>query len=117
MSVSQKQERPMYNPGSFSDVFNTDLGQRLWAYLNEHDNIIRMDTATFLERPAVEPLSPGLLATFGEPVRQDRIKQCIGNMIRQIVEPRGYQIDRQNVRIPPDRGNMFTSATRYKQSA
>jgi hypothetical protein len=38
-------------------------------------------------------------------------------MIRQIVEPRGYQIDRQNVRIPPDRGNMFTSATRYKQSA
>ena len=30
-------------------------------------------------------------------------------MIRQIVEPLGYRIDRQNVRI---RGNMFTSATR-----
>ena len=51
----------MYNPGSFSDVFNTDLGRRLWAYLNEHDNIIRMDTATFLERPAAEPLSPACL--------------------------------------------------------
>jgi len=77
---------------------------------------IRMETATFLERPAAEPLSPGLLAAFGDEVRRDRIKQCIGNMIRQIIEPRGYRIDRQNVRIPADRGNMFTSATRYKLS-
>lgn len=107
----------MYVPGSFSDVFNTQLGQHLWTYLNEHDNIIRIETATFLERPAAEPLSPGLLATFGDAVRDNRIKQCIGNMIRQIIERRGYQIDRQNVRIPSDRGNMFTSATRYKQSA
>jgi hypothetical protein len=105
-----------YNPGSFSDVFNTEMGQRLWAYLNQQDNILRMETATFLERPAAEPLSPGLLATFGDAVRQDRIKQCIGNMIRQIIEPRGYQIDRQNVRIPADH-NMFSSATRYKPNA
>jgi hypothetical protein len=103
----------MYSPGSFSDVFNTEFGQRLWAYLNEHDNIVRMETATYLQRPAAEPLSPGLIAIFGDEVRRDRIKQCIGNMIRQIVEPRGYQIDRQNVRI---RDNMFTSATRYKRT-
>jgi hypothetical protein len=57
------------------------------------------------------------LATFGDEVRADRIKQCIGNMIRQVMEPRGYRIDRQNVRIPANRGNMFTSATRYKLSA
>jgi hypothetical protein len=103
-----------YSPGSFSDVFNTKLGQSLWTYLNEHDNIIRMETATFLKRPAAEPLSEGLLRTFGDAVRADRIKQCIGNMIRQILEPRGCQIDRQNVRISADH-NMFTSATRYKR--
>jgi hypothetical protein len=112
-----------YNPGSFSDVFNTPMGKRLWAYLNEHENLIRMETATFLGRPAAEPLSPGLLATFGDevkppqnPKKHDRIKQCIGNMIRQILEPRGYQIDRQNVRIDKVPRQMFTSATRYKLS-
>jgi hypothetical protein len=106
----------MYNPGSFSDVFNADIGPRLWAYLNEHDAVQLMDCATYLGKPAAQPLSPGLLATFGETVRQDRIKQCIGHMIRQIVEPRGYQIDRQNVRIG-DPDNMFTTATRYKPRA
>src|SRR5260221_8954488 len=118
MSVSRRvKEHSMteYSPGSFSDVFSTKMGQRLWAYLNGHDNIVRMETASFLERPAAEPLSPGLLQKFGDEVRADRIKQCIGNMIRQILEPRGYQIDRQNVRISAEH-NMFTSATRYKRS-
>ena len=103
-----------YIPGSFSDVFKTSLGQRLWDFLNEHDNLIRMETATYLGRPAAEALGPNLLATFGDEVRVDRIKQLIGNMIRQIIEPRGYQMDRQNVRVPPDRKDLFTSGTRYR---
>ena len=105
-----------YNAGSFSDVANTTLGQKLWEYLNSHESIIRMETATYLDRPAAEALCPDLLKTFGDEVRQDRIKQMIGNMIRQIIEPRGYQIDRQNVRVPPNRKDLFTSATRYKLS-
>jgi len=103
-----------YRPGSFSDVFNTQLGQELWTFLNKPDNVVRMETATYLARPAAEPLAPGLLSQFGAAVRNDRIKQMIGNMIRQIIEPLGYHIDRQNVRIPPDRKELFTSATRYK---
>jgi hypothetical protein len=105
-----------YDPGSFSDLFHTPMGQALWAYLNEHDNLIRMDTATFLGRPAAEPLSPGLIAKFGDQVKQPRIKQFIGHMIRQILERRAYRIDRQNVRIRKIEWQMFTSATRYKLS-
>jgi hypothetical protein len=101
-----------YVPGSFSDVFGTELGQALWAFLNERENIVRMETATYLKCPAVEALTPGLLERFGDAVRKDRIKQCIGNMIRQIMESRGYQLDRQNVRIAD---NLFASATRYRQ--
>jgi hypothetical protein len=84
----------------------------LWQFLNDHDNLIRMETATYLERPAVEPLSPGLLARFGDEVREDRVKQMIGRMVRQVIEPGGYRIDRQNVRISKA-ANMFVSGTRY----
>jgi hypothetical protein len=103
-----------YDAGSFGDVARSEMGQSLWAFLNERDNIIRMETATFLGRPAVEPLSPKLLERFGNEVRRDRVKQCLGHMVRQILEARGYQLDRQNVRIVGD--NMFASGTRYKSA-
>jgi hypothetical protein len=101
-----------FEAGTFRELADTQMGRDLWAFLNEQDNIIRMETATYLERPAVEPLSPGLLTRFGAGVRQDRTKQMIGRMVRQIIEPRGYRIDQQNVRISRE-DNMFASGTRY----
>jgi hypothetical protein len=101
-----------FDAGTFRELANSALGRDLWAFLNQPDNLIRMETATYLERPAVEPLSPGLLQRFGDEVRQDRAKQMIGRMIRQIIEPRGYRIDRQNARIPRP-SNIFASGTRY----
>jgi hypothetical protein len=103
---------PNFDAGTFRELANSAFGQSLWAFLNERDNLIRMETATYLGRPAVEPLSPGLLERFGEDARQDRAKQMIGRMARQILEERGYRIDRQNVRIPAP-ANMFASGTRY----
>jgi hypothetical protein len=91
---------------------NTTLKQALWEYLHEPDNLIRLETATYLRRPAVEPLSPGLLSRFGDEVRQDQVKQGIGRMVREIMEARGYRIDRQGGRITRG-GNMFASGTRY----
>jgi hypothetical protein len=105
-----------FDAGSFGDVFNADLGQELWDFLNENDNVIRMQTAAYLKRPSVEPLSPWLLQRFGDAVRQDRIKQTIGRMVRQILEHHGYRIDQQNVKITQNK-NMFTSGTRYQEAA
>jgi hypothetical protein len=104
--------RPAFDAGTFRELAESELGLALWAFLNERDNLIRMETATYLERPAVQPLSPGLLTRFGEEVRQDRIKQMIGRMARQVMESSGYRIDRQNVRIPAE-ANIFSSGTRY----
>jgi hypothetical protein len=103
---------PAFDAGSFRELAESELGLALWAFLNAGDNLIRMETATYLERPAVQPLSPGLLVRFGEEVRQDRIKQMIGRMARQVMESHGYRIDRQNVRIPAE-ANVFSSGTRY----
>ena len=74
-----------------------------------------METATYLSRPAVEPLSPYLVKRFGDQVREDRIKQMTGHMVRQVIESRAYRVDRNNVRINRA-GNIFVSGTRYTPS-
>jgi hypothetical protein len=91
----------------------TPLGREIWDFLKRPDNVVRMDTATLLERAAVEPLAPGLARRFGREIAQDRLKQMIGHMTRQIMEALGYEIDRQGVLIR--RECMFTTATRYRR--
>jgi hypothetical protein len=104
-----------YEPQNFSDLYSTPLGPALWNFLNQPDNVIRMETASFLGRPAVEPLSTGLLEEFGSEIAQDRTKQMIGHMVRQIMEPLGYTIEQQGVRIV--RNRVFSTGTRYVKLA
>lgn len=101
-----------YSPDRFGSTYETEHGEEMFAFLNEEPNIIRMETATYLSRPALEPLSPFLLERFGERIREDRIKQMLGHMVRQIMEQRGYRLDQTGVQITRD-GNMFSRATRY----
>ncbi|MBZ9795595.1 hypothetical protein [Mesorhizobium sp. ES1-4] len=101
-----------YRPQNFRDLAETDLGRAIWSYLKEHDNQIRMETATLLERAAVEPLAAGLVAEFGEDISDDRTKQMIGHMVRQVMEALGYEIARTALRIT--RPSLFTSGTTYR---
>lgn len=101
-----------YDAQNFRDLAETPAGQSVWAFMTRPDNVVRMETATFLERAAVEPLAPGLLKEFGPEIAQDRLKQMIGHMARQIMEALGYQMDRQGLRIT--RKSLFTTATRYR---
>ena len=101
-----------YNPDRFRSTFETENGDEIWAFLNEHDNILRMETATYLSRPALEPLSPELLKKFGDAITEDRTKQMVGHMTRQIMERLGYRLDQNGVRITGE-GNMFSRASRY----
>ncbi|ABA04068.1 hypothetical protein Nwi_0803 [Nitrobacter winogradskyi Nb-255] len=101
-----------YDPQNFRDLFETELGTGVWKFLIRPDNVIRMETASFLERAAVEPLAPGLVAEFGPDIAQDRIKQMIGHMVRQIMEAVGYEIDRPGLRIT--RESLFSSGARYQ---
>lgn len=101
-----------YRPDKFSSTHATENGDTIWGFLCEETNIVRMETATYLSRPAVEPLSPFLLARFGAAIRQDRIKQMIGHMTRQIMENRGFHLQQSNVKISRA-GNIFSRASRY----
>jgi hypothetical protein len=101
-----------YVPQNFRDLAEAPVGVEMWKHLKHHDNLIRMETATWLERPAVEPLAPGLIAEFGDSVRDDRTKQMIGHMTKQIMAALGYEIDRSALRIT--RPSLFTSGTTYR---
>lgn len=102
----------IYEPGVFAALYNSPVGQRIWAFLNTPETIVRMETATGLERPAVEGIEEPLLTEFGADVLRDRTKQMIGHMVRQIMERSGYTIAVQNVKVT--NGGPFSRATRYK---
>ena len=104
-----------YDPGHFRNEFESELGQQLWAFLNEHDNMIRMETATYLRRPAAEAMEIPLLKHFdNDDIMQNRTKQMIGHMIRQIMEKHGFNFDQASVRITNN--VLFSSAARYRKT-
>jgi len=100
-----------YEPSVFANLAESELGRRLWRFLNQDDSIIRMETATELGRPAVEGLEKPLLEAFGEAVLDDRVKQMIGHMVRQIMESQGFVHEMKNVKITS--GAPFSRASRY----
>lgn len=105
-----------FNAGNFSDLAESDFGMRLWAFMNERETVVRMEAATYLSRPALEVVQPYLIERFGNEVsneNNDRIKQMIGKMARQVMEHHGYQLDQMGVRLR--RNELFLSAARYKK--
>lgn len=102
-----------FDAGSFSDLAGSDLGNRLWSFMNERETVIRMETATYLSRPALEGVQVSLVERFGGEVSNDRVKQMLGRMARQVMEHHGYQLDQMGVRLR--RNELFLSAARYKK--
>src|ERR1700687_3488144 len=86
-----------YDAQNFRDQFETELGQEIWAFMKRPENLVRMETATYLGRAAVEPLAPGLLRMFGPGIAEDRLKQMIGHMARKIMEAMDFELDRSGL--------------------
>jgi len=101
-----------YDAGRYSTTFANEGGKEIWEFLVDRENIIRMETATYLSRPAIEPLSPFLIGRFGDRARSDRIKQMMGHIVRQIMESRGYVLQQSNVKIN-SANSIFSRASRY----
>lgn len=104
-----------FDAGSFSDLAGTSMGRELWQFLNSEEVFVRLETTTFLKRPALEGVQPQLLKKFGEEIKPDRWKQIAGRMVRQIMENQGYVLDQTGVRTRV--GVLFTSAARYRKNA
>ena len=105
-----------YRPDKFNSIFTRFDGARLWAWLHRAEVVAMMETASYLRRPAVEPLSPLLEQEFADQIAMVKVRQMVGHMIRQILEPRGYMLDRSNVQINRD-GNLFNFGSSYRRLA
>lgn len=101
-----------YNPEKFSSLYQSPLGQDLWQFLTSADNVARLETASELSKPAVEGIAEKLLDHFREKVLDDRVKQMIGHMVRQILEQNGWVLDQGDVKV---QSVPFTKATRYRR--
>ena len=99
-----------YVAGTFQSLANTILGRNLWRFLNEDRIVAALETATDLGRPAVTGIEEQLLDRFGEDVVNDRVKQMAGHMVRQVMEARGYRLERREVFIG---SALFSKGTRY----
>jgi hypothetical protein len=101
-----------YNPETFVNLYASQLGQNIWAFLNRPEILARLETATELGKPAVEGIEEQLLEVFDEDVLADRVKQMIGHMVRQILEHRGWILDQSEVKV---QSMPFIKAARYKR--
>lgn len=102
-----------YNPQQFGNEANSKLGQEIWDALTMETSIARMMTASDLDQPALKAVEDMLLDRFGDQVLNDRIKQMIGHMVRQIMEAQGYEHVASDVRIS---SVPFYKASRYARS-
>ncbi|TLX17173.1 hypothetical protein FFR93_07640 [Rhizobium sp. MHM7A] len=103
-----------YDPQNFRELYETDLGAAALIFMTRPAAIALMCAATDIERAAVEPLAPFLVQVFGDAAIDDRFKQMIGHMARQVLEHIGYYHDRKSVQIT--RANLFSTASGYRKS-
>jgi len=103
-----------YRPKTFKDVFDTDLGQSIWSYLNSEDAKVRMILTSQLGHPAAEGIGDVILDHFGDEVKTDRVKQAIGHMIRHVMERYSYHLDQRGVPCRK-KTELFFYASRYKK--
>ena len=84
-----------YKPDKFAMYFNSNkIWQELWGFLNQKESIIRMETASDLNRPALEGVLELLEDRFEKyyPNKKtnkgefNKLKQMTGHMIRQVME-------------------------------
>ena len=109
-----------YKPSAaLKSISATVEAQKLWGYLCSPESLIRMETATFLRKPALEPVAPYLREEFGffrsevtDKASYDNFKKLAGSMARQVMEAMGYEHERDGVHI---RGEVFKTASRYKK--
>jgi len=87
------------DPGSFRDIFETQLGQDIFKLMVQHDSLLQLKTGGFYGCVAVESLSRKLLDAFGDKVRAPRIKRFIGFMGRKIMQQLGFRIESRDIKI------------------
>ena len=121
-----------YKPDKFAMYFNSNkIWQELWGFLNQKESIIRMETASDLNRPALEGVLELLEDRFEKyyPNKKtnkgefNKLKQMTGHMIRQVMEKassNNYSWFKYNVKLKKyyddQKPSIFVRASLYRKT-
>ncbi len=110
--ITEYHSRP---PGAHDRLSDTPLGRTTWRYLNAYQTIELLVDASDSGHPAVAGVDQQYNSLFHQ-IRlesgegDDDIKRMVGNMVRQVIESYGFQIDDRNV---PVNGVFFQRGSTY----
>jgi hypothetical protein len=84
-----------YKPGRFAYLAKEPFFSKLWDFVSSDASVRSMVEATKENKPAIYPLLVEIETQFEEPItskayREDDVQVLVNNMIKQILEMRGY---------------------------
>ena len=105
-------------------ISKTGLAESLWGYLSDEETIKQMKEACEPEdpMPAVAAIEKGIAGIFKnkkeemESGTEDQFKRMVGRMIRQILEPRGYELVKKSAPVDSEEGFFKTGAVYQKRT-
>lgn len=86
-------------PEKFAFLYESDFGQRIWAFLTCPKNVIRLEAASELDKPAIEGIEEPLFEEFGEAIRGDHVMQMVDLMVQQILEQRDWVLHQSDENV------------------
>ena len=96
-----------------SQPLDGGFARELRRFLERPENVAIMEKSSKEGRPAVYGLGEPLLGRFGDDVRAERIKQMIGEFVRDILVGRGYtQLPNEKIKSGDP---LFRSSARYEK--
>lgn len=88
-----------------------ELYDQIKQLLESEMMIVKLLLATKLGHPAVEGVDDDLYIAFGEQISEDKVKQRIGKIVKEIMEAQGYIVHKRNVMCASS--DIFTSGSVY----
>lgn len=105
---------PKFDESYFGDLGRSTLAEQLWRFLNAEENVIRLIVASELRHVALDGVVLALEKKFGAVLKDNRVRQMIGAMVKQVMAPRGWGVAEKSIKVRF--GEYFTVAARYEQT-
>ncbi len=103
INIERNKNMDMQKSNAHKNLYDTDLGKKLWQFLNEEKSLIKMEAASDIERPALEPLQKDLKNIVDkydlDTNKLISYKQLIGVMCKDILLRNGFQLVKTGVKI------------------
>jgi hypothetical protein len=100
-----------FEADKFSDIPRA-LIEAIWAFLNQRYVVDRLKIVSEYGITGVEGIpEKDFIAKFGEVVKEDRTKQLVGYLVKQILEREGFELRSRGATIRF--GSIFSRGSKY----